>query len=187
MRRLALAVSLVLQPSLVAAALYIASAKIMGEWLGLPLALMFSSFLPLAFAISWARLNGAPWDLPSRGLRGTPLLFASASNLVGAFVVYFLSSARYVSAIMTGYGIGGLMAYVASKRWKVSIHALGVAEAVVGFYYLAGAPLTLMAGLATLMVGWARVKLGKHTVLQVAMGTVLGALSAFTAFRIFLA
>ncbi len=186
MRRLALVVSLVLQPSLVAASLYVASATIMGEWLGLPLALMFSSFLPLAFTVSWARLNGSPWDLPSRSLRGIPLIFASTSNLVGALLTYVLSTARYMTAIMAGYGLGGILAYAASRRWKVSIHALSVAEAVVGFHYLAGTPLVLLAGAATVAVGWARVRLGKHTVLQVVIGVIIGLLSASVAFHIFL-
>ncbi len=186
MRRLALTVSLILQPSLVAASLYVASATVMGEWLGLPLALMFSSFLPLAFTVSWARLNGSPWDLPSRSLRGIPLMFASASNLVGALLTYMLSTARYISAIMVGYGLGGILAYAASRRWKVSIHTLSVAEAVVGFHYLASTPLVLLAGIATVAVGWARVRLGKHTVHQVVVGAVIGLISASIAFHLFL-
>jgi membrane-associated phospholipid phosphatase len=57
-------------------------------------------------------------------------------------------------------------------RWKISVHASGIAGPSTALVYLLGAiaaPLLLLA----VPVGWARIKLGAHTILQVIGGASL--------------
>lgn len=72
--------------------------------------------------------------------------------------------------------------FLINQRWKISAHSAGIAGISVLIWQIigtAGTPILLIIPL----VGWARVRLGRHTLGQVIMGAVLGAsifLSALT-------
>jgi membrane-associated phospholipid phosphatase len=72
-----------------------------------------------------------------------------------------------------------------SLRWKISVHASGIAGPSTALIYAFGvmaAPLLLLA----LPVAWARVKLGAHTILQVALGVLLTILITWIQMRVYL-
>ncbi|MGL4176200.1 MAG: hypothetical protein ACRCSN_08995, partial [Dermatophilaceae bacterium] len=59
-------------------------------------------------------------------------------------------------------------------RWKPSMHLAVATGAVVALTELHG-PHALAFGCLLPLIAWARVRSGRHTVAQVAAGTVLGA------------
>ena len=64
------------------------------------------------------------------------------------------------------------MAITHGARWKVSLHLGGIAGSVSVFVLLVGpVPLVLTARLA--LVGWARWRVGAHTVAQAVAATLL--------------
>lgn len=58
--------------------------------------------------------------------------------------------------------------------WQVSMHAMSISGAVVALGFLFGGTAALVAAPFILLVGMARLKLKRHTLAQVLVGTVLG-------------
>ncbi len=59
--------------------------------------------------------------------------------------------------------------------WKISIHCVGVGGATALLFPIAGVGKAWPVMLTVLLVGWARLRLGAHTVPQVLAGFTLGA------------
>lgn len=68
-------------------------------------------------------------------------------------------------------------------RWKVSVHAAVLAGSVV-MLAVAASPMWLFGLLAVPVVGWARVRLGAHTLGQVLAGAALGLVVAGATFLV---
>ncbi|MFD6883640.1 MULTISPECIES: hypothetical protein [unclassified Rhodococcus (in: high G+C Gram-positive bacteria)] len=84
---------------------------------------------------------------------------------------------------MVGFTAAGLITLVAAAvvtsifRWKISFHT-GVAAGVSVVLALALSPWWLAGLVLTVLSGWSRVHLDHHTIGQVTVGAVLGAITA---------
>ncbi len=104
--------------------------------------------------------------------------------LAGTLVLYALHAPPMIVATMAGYtAAAGLMQYI-TRYWKISAHAVGITAPLVVLVALYGEqPLPFL--LLIPIVGWARVYLKAHTLLQVCAGVALGFAAVYSFFKIF--
>ncbi len=146
------------------------------------LAALFTAVLPTLF-ISYGIRHGR-WDDRNVGARRPRLIvlaFITTSVAAGLILLVVLGA----PALLTGY-LALMLASVAllaviTTVWKISIHC-AVASGSVAVLALTHGPLVLAGYLLVALLGWSRVTLGDHTVVQVVAGAVLGALAAGLAY-----
>lgn len=176
-KRLAETLSLVLQPQAVAVLLYalvsFAFSRGLRAVVFFVLSVLFVSFLPTVFVLFLARRGRvSDPDLPRREERFFPYL--GIVGMYGAlFVLLFLSSApRELLAITLCYISVTFAGAVISLFWKISLHLAGIAGPVTALVLLIHPLFAVLYGLLV-PLGWARVFLRKHTVLQAVSGSLM--------------
>jgi len=173
-------VSIVLHPFFVLAAL-----ALLAAWRVDPASLARTALgIGVAIAIVsvfiWQRRRGGHWQTIDASRRQErPLLYALALIVAGA---YWLWMGGRASATSNGVLAAVAMLCVAgiANRWiKLSLHMASLSFAGVAAWSLW--PAWAIVALATLpLLGWARLKMARHTVREVLGGTVLGLLSGAT-------
>jgi membrane-associated phospholipid phosphatase len=120
-----------------------------------------------------------------RSTRLKPFLAATASYACGVLVLLIMGAPTYVTALMGCYLVNTVVMMTITLKWKISIHASGVAGPSTFLVFLFGA---LWAPILLLMVpvGWARIHLGAHTFNQVAAGFLLTILLTWLQLMIYL-
>lgn len=186
-RRLARAVTDVLSPAPVVAALVLAiavhSAHTAREALvQAVIALVFGSLLPFAFVayqVHARRITDV--HVGDRRQRPQVMAVSLVLFLVGfGLLLWTGAEPPLLAAVVAGLS-GTVVCLLVTLRWKISIHmtVLGGSCMVGG---LALGPWWWLAGLLTIPVGWSRVRLTDHTVAQVLAGGVVGTLVAGTVY-----
>lgn len=141
-------------------------------------AAMFAVGIPYAFVVRGVRRGRyADHHIPERASRRTPLVFALGSAAVGLAVLAVAGAPRPIVALMVSGGAGLVVFGVITHWWKISLHA-GIAGGTVAVLTLVYGPWTLAGLPVAVLICWSRVRLRVHTVAQVAVGAVLGALVA---------
>lgn len=142
------------------------------------IALAFGSVLPFAFIVYQVRARRIT-DVHVGDRRQRPQVMAVSFLLAlcGFGLLLWTGATRVLIAAVVAGLAGILVCLTVTVRWKISIHlaVLGGASTVAG---LALGPWWATTALLTIPVGWSRVRLGDHTVPQVAAGAVVGALIA---------
>jgi membrane-associated phospholipid phosphatase len=146
------------------------------------LAALFAAVLPTLF-ISYGIRHGR-WSDRNVGARRPRLIvlgFITASVAAGLILLAVLGAPR----LLTGY-LAFMLASVAvlaliTTVWKISIHC-AVASGSVAILALMYGPLVLCGYVLVALLGWSRVVLADHTVVQVVAGSVLGAAAAVLAY-----
>ena len=173
-------VSLVLNPALLAAALF---AFLIfregwplqpGSLLTLAICLVFGPLAPTAYAI-YLRISGKVDDLfiAEANDRLGPLWVGLCSCTVGTALLFRWGAPSHLTVLMGSYAILALILLAITTKWPVSLHAAGAwgpigALAALGVHqWLLGIPV------ATVVV-WARISLGTHTPAQAVVGALIG-------------
>ena len=174
------AVSIVLHPFLVLAAL-----ALLAAWRVDPASLARTALgIGVAIAIVsvfiWQRRRGGHWQTIDASRRQErPLLYGLALLVAGG---YWLWMGGRASATSNGVLAAVAMLCVAgiANRWiKLSLHMASLSFAAVAAWPLW--PAAAIVTLATIpLLGWARLKMARHTVPEVLGGIVLGLLSGTT-------
>jgi hypothetical protein len=144
--------------------------------------ILFASVLPMTYVVAQVRRRRlTDRHVGLRVQRPLPMLVAISSTVVGLLVLYALNAPRPLLALAAA-GIAGLcVTALITLFWKISLHAAVIAGALTIVVIVFGfAWLPLFALL--LLVGWARVDLGDHTIAEVGAGGVVGSLIAATVF-----
>jgi membrane-associated phospholipid phosphatase len=113
--------------------------------------------------------------VPIKEQRTQPYLIGSASYFLGVVILLLLHAPFLVWGVMVCYLTNTLIITAVNLHWKMSAHAMGTAGAIAGLHFAFGwvvAPLYLLIPL----VGWARVKIRAHTIVQVLAGGSAGVL-----------
>lgn len=176
-KKLAETLSFVLQPQAVALLLYaLVSFNVLRGLRAVVfflLSVVFVSVLPTVFVLSLARKGRvSDPDLPRREERFVPYL-----SIVGMYsalyaLLYALAAPRALLAITLCYITVTLVGAVVSLFWKISLHLAGIAGPVTALVLLVHPLFAVLFGLLV-PLGWARVFLKKHTVLQVISGSLM--------------
>jgi hypothetical protein len=179
-RRLAEGISQLVSPPVVAAGMIaLASARAAASgvlpaqaWLwGLGLALMAvaAPLLYLRWLVRVGRVS--EMDVRRRHQRLRPMAFALAAGMAALCTLEWGGAPLFLCLVASLLWLlmAGLMAV--SVRWKISVHT-AMAGAGLALLWACCQPAWAVGGL--LLVGWARVRLGCHTVAQVAAGSAWG-------------
>jgi membrane-associated phospholipid phosphatase len=151
------------------------------RWWGLPGA-MFAAAIPFAYVVRGVRRGSyADHHIPEREHRRLPLLFGACSLAAGLVLLLVLDAPRDVIALLAAGGTGLVLFAVVTHWWKISIHA-GVAAGTVAVLVAVYGPWALTTAPMVPLVGWARLRLSAHTLSQVVVGAIVGALVAGTVF-----
>lgn len=189
-RDLARILSTVFNPFLTALALFIvlahASARgTLDFWWLVFLSTFFTSIGPMIY-VFW--LYGtdriSDLDMSVRHEREAVFTIFVVFYLLGAVVLWVTHAPILMIASMAAYTVSTLVVQYITRYWKISTHALGITAPLV--------VLTLLYGNQTLpflilipMVGWARVYLKAHTLMQVIAGAALAVASTLLFFQLF--
>ena len=165
-----------LSPAGVAAAVFTGIPLLTGEGTRAGLiALAIYVALPVAL-ISWLKAAWALVDIydPEIHIRNRILMMGNLVYLIGFVSLTILEATPLVLWSAASFLAGGVMVGLISRFWKISIHAVGVGGGMI-ILLVAGGPGLWPVVFAPLLVSWARLRLGAHTIGQLVAGTALGA------------
>jgi len=161
----------------------IASAGVPGLFWAL-LCVFLTSGLSLLYLLFLTRSGKVsdPRRIPQSERVG-PLRVVAALH-VGAFIVVTLLDApAALRAVLLAYAIATALFALLSTGINLSLHAAGVSGAAVCLLFvfgLWGAPALVLVPL----VWWARARLGRHTPIELALGTLVGGGGTWLAFQL---
>jgi membrane-associated phospholipid phosphatase len=120
-----------------------------------------------------------------RQTRFQPFIGAVLSYLLGLVALVVASAPDLVSVLMAGYLVNTIIMMLITLRWKISIHASGIAGPATYLAYAFGIHLWPVF-LLIIPVGWARLKLKAHTLSQVVVGFLLTVVLTYVQLFIYL-
>ena len=186
--RVARVIAEVTDPAIVVAAVttYVA-VRSSGGWLvgvgWAALAVLFCAGLP--YGVLFALLRGgvvADRHVVRREQRLWPSITALISVVVGLGVLWWLGAPRPLIALVLSQLAGLVTISLVTLRSKASLHTAVTAGAACVVAYLESGWWWLAAAAATTVVGWARVRGGRHSLPQVIAGLVIGAATTIGVF-----
>lgn len=141
-------------------------------------AAFFAGGLPYAILLLGIR-RGRLGDrhLRLREERPAMMVIGLVSVAAGAVAMHRLDAPREVLALVLAMVAGVVVALAISLFWKISIHS-ACAAGTVAILVIVFGPSMLLASPLVLAVTWARVHLRDHSVAQVMVGAVVGAVVA---------
>jgi membrane-associated phospholipid phosphatase len=182
--------STVLNPFLTALALFVIVAHEKAKdtptfWFLLFTSTFFTSIGPMLYVLwLYATDQISDLDMSVRSERERVFFIFVVFYFVGTLVLLAVHAPALLTASMAGYTGAALVTQYITRYWKISTHALGISAPLVVMIYLYHLqPLPFLVLIP--IVGWSRVWLRAHTVLQVVAGTALGIVSVLIFFRFF--
>jgi membrane-associated phospholipid phosphatase len=182
--------STVCNPFVTAMALFVILAHAFAHDVGTFWFLLFSSTIftsigPMLF-VFWLYSSGriSDLDMSIRSERESVFSVFVISYFLGTIALALVRAPTMLVATMAGYTASALVVQFITRHWKISTHALGITAPLTALIYLYGwgpAPFLLLIPI----VGWSRVYLHAHTLMQVVAGTALGFASVVLFFRLF--
>jgi len=169
------AISLLLNPAVMAAFAFLTLLILAGAHNSVPLVavcILFGSIIPLAVIYGLSK-SGMISDLyvSRRGERAKPFMGAISSYLLGSAALILLKAPSAVSALMLCYAGNTFIMMLISLRWKVSVHTSGIAGPATVLTYTLGPWAAILFALL-IPVGWARIDLKAHTPGQTLVGAL---------------
>ncbi|MFH2110433.1 MAG: PAP2 family protein [Candidatus Bathyarchaeota archaeon] len=133
----------------------------------------FGCFLPLILVVYMLK-RGIISDFYAndRNERFIPFMSTIFSYTMGTIALIAVRAPEQITALMACYIVNGVVLLLITMKWKISIHASGIASPVTALVYLLGTRL-LPLFLLFLPVAWARVELKAHDKKQVTAGAVI--------------
>lgn len=182
--------STVCNPFLTSLALFVilAGARSNGTtdfWILLFNSAFFTSIAPMLFIFYlYATDRISDLDMSIRTERERVFIAFVVFYALGAVDLWLIHAPVIMTASMAAYAVSSLVVQWITRYWKISTHALGITAPLVALTVLFGqrpAPFYVLIPI----VGWSRVYLRAHTVLQVLAGTLLALGTTLLFFRIF--
>jgi membrane-associated phospholipid phosphatase len=182
--------STVCNPFLTSLALFVilAGARSNGTtdfWILLFNSAFFTSIAPMLFIFYlYATDRISDLDMSIRTERERVFIAFVVFYALGAVDLWLIHAPVIMTASMAAYAVSSLVVQWITRYWKISTHALGITAPLVALTVLFGqrpAPFYVLIPI----VGWSRVYLRAHTVLQVVAGTLLALGTTLLFFRIF--
>jgi membrane-associated phospholipid phosphatase len=116
--------------------------------------------------------------IPDKEDRIKPLIIAIISNITGFSILYILKAPLFLKAMSLITIILIVILGIITYFWKVSMHAAWITFMVVTFNVLFGKLMLFLLPLIP-VVGWARVRIKRHTVNQVVSGSIISLVTSF--------
>jgi membrane-associated phospholipid phosphatase len=176
--RLARAISNILSPSVVSVPMVLLVAfyratSTQSAIVYAAITFFFLSVGPLIYIVIGVRLGRlSDLDVSKRSERFVPFFFSLLSVCLGGVVLVLAHAPASLITVVIAVAISGAIMMIITLWWKISIHAsslAGVATILAAFYGVVMLP----AFLLVILVSWSRVVLRRHTIAQVAAGSLL--------------
>lgn len=172
-------VSILLHPFVVFIGLTLLSARALAPQALGPSMLGVALAVVVTGAFVAQRRHGGHWTTVDASHRSErPVLYVV---LLGVLAICWWWMHRQAPALAPGIAavVAMLLAAAVFNRWiKLSLHMASLAFAAVSLGALAG-PYVLIAAALLPLLGWARIRMARHTLAEVLGGTALGAVSAW--------
>ena len=137
------------------------------------ISLVFSSILPMAIIVYWAKKLNTDKDISNRKDRFTPLIVGVVSYFIGFFISLILNVDYFLTLLLLCYAVNTFIVMLITSKWKISVHTTGVSGPVAALILLLG-PVGALFAIIYPVVIWSRVTLEKHTLAQAICGAVQG-------------
>jgi len=142
------------------------------------LCILFATIIPFLYIfILYHKKRIYDLHLPNRENRIRPLIVAIISYIMGFFILYVLEAPLFLKAIFAVSIINAVILTTITYFWKISFHTSWVTVTSITFFILFGKWMLLLLLLIP-FIGWARVKIRRHTIMQVILGSVISAICA---------
>ncbi|MCK5670334.1 hypothetical protein KAI10_03045, partial [Candidatus Bathyarchaeota archaeon] len=120
---------------------------------------VFGCFLPMFSVFAFLKFGViSDFYASNKDERFLPFMTTIASYLVGLVLLINTNAPAPVTAFMASYIVNGLVMVFITLKWKISIHASGIASPIMALIYFLGNSLTPLL-LLVLPVAWARLEL----------------------------
>ena len=137
------------------------------------ISLVFSSILPMAIILGWAKKIGTDKDISNRTDRFVPLIVGITSYFIGFLVSYFIRLSNFLTILLLCYAVNTFIVMIITFKWKISVHTTGLSGPVGALILLLG-PFGAIFGILYPILIWSRVLLKKHTLAQAICGAAQG-------------
>jgi membrane-associated phospholipid phosphatase len=110
--------------------------------------------------------------------RTFPYLTAALIYIIGFVLLLFFEVSVISIAFWFCYISNTILIMIINKYWKISAHTMGASGPAAALYFVIGWQMIFLLPLIVL-IGWARLQLKLHTVMQLAAGAFIGFASTF--------
>ena len=124
------------------------------------------------------------FNVSERQERTRPLVGAAASYLAGSGALLLLRAPTIIITLMLCYACNTVIMLLITLRWKISIHASGIAVPTIALIYSMGTWAAVFF-ILLIPVGWARVQLKAHTPWQIFAGALVAAIATWLQLKIY--
>lgn len=145
------------------------------DWKALGIAFGLFTLLPCAVMVLLRRRGLEDVYDPEPLLRQRILLMGTACYLAGFLALSAVDAAPVMTWSAASITVAAAAVRVIDRFWKISIHSVGAAAGAFVLVKVGGAGQWPWLA-APLLVAWARLRLGAHSVPQLLAGILLGAL-----------
>ena len=137
------------------------------------LSLAFTSILPMAIILLWAKIISTDNDISNRQDRYVPLIVGIVSYFVGVLLSLFLNLDNFLTLLLLCYAVNTGVVLLITFKWKISVHTTGISGPIAALILLLGPAGAAIAFIYPIVI-WSRVLLKKHTLAQAICGGVQG-------------
>lgn len=137
------------------------------------ISLVFTSLLPMAIILLWAKRINTDRDISNREDRFVPLVVGIVSYFIGVLVSFILNADNFLTLLLLCYAVNTGVVLLITFKWKISVHTTGISGPIAALILLLG-PVGAAFGVIYPIVIWSRVLLKKHTLAQAISGGVQG-------------
>lgn len=137
------------------------------------ISLIFTSILPLAIILLWAKRIGTDRDISNRSDRYMPLITGIVSYFIGFLICLIFNLDHFLTALLLCYATNTGVVLLFTTKWKISVHTTALSGPVAALILLLG-PFGAIFGVIYPVLIWSRVLLKKHTLAQAIAGGVQG-------------
>ena len=135
---------------------------------------IFSNLIPIITVLILKKIGKiSDLDASNKEQRFLPLTLGIVYSGIAFLMLTYMKADPLVRGLMFCYMTNTLMTIIITKYWKISIHAMGVAEPLAALW-IAGFQFPLIAIAILVSVSYSRVLLKAHTGLQVTAGSIAG-------------
>jgi hypothetical protein len=143
---------------------------------------LFAAFIPYFFIFylyKFRKLNDL--HIPRRKERLLPLMVINISVLAGLPVLLLTDPSKMMRSVYTIYMVGVPVITLITLFWKISFHSSFITMFSIVFLIIFGG-WAIFTILLVPLVGWARLRLGRHTIAQVLYGIALFGIISLSVF-----
>lgn len=135
------------------------------------LSLLFTTIIPLAITIGWSKHIKTDIDISNHQDRITPLKLGILPYFIGAIILYLLHAPILTISLTVAYAINTIVLIPITKKWKISVHAIGIVGPTILLTLQFGLYGSLF-GILFPLVAWSRLIQKKHTSVQLIGGAI---------------